>query len=357
MKKILSIICTVIVFFGCSTNNNNGTVTVAPLAPTSLTGTVISNNQVILSWTDNATNEDGYKIERKTSGGNFTVVGSTGANINNFINNDLTANTAYTYRVYAYNSAGNSLQYSNEVTIITQDPPPSWLTYGLIGYWPLNGNANDASGNGNNGMAIGASLSTDRYGNSNMSYSFDGASFIQIPNDSILNFGITDYSLSTWVMKIGNDQYQSIISKRSFSISGSASYSAGWTLNFLQNYPRFQSGYGSINGNWITNGDINYGSALSNPISNNNWHHLVAVFNPSNVALRLYIDGLLVETKTTSGNLINVDNTSDLFFGVCEPGRTLGVSDGAEFFTGKLDDIRIYNRALSATEVVYLATH
>ncbi len=354
---MLSIICTTIVFFSCSTNNNNGTITVAPLAPTSLTCTVISNNQVNLSWIDNATNEDGYKIERKTGGGNFTVVGSAGANISNFSDLGLTANTTYTYRVYAYNSAGSSLQYSNEVNVITQDPPPSWLTYGLIGYWPFNGNANDTSGNQNNGMAIGATLSTDRFGNSNMAFSFDGASFIQIPNDSILNFGITDYTLSAWVMKVGNDQYQSIISKRSYSSIGSTTSSTGWALNFVQNYPRFQSGYYYVNGYWVSNGDINYGSTLSNPISNNNWHHLVAVFNPSNVVLRLFIDGLLVETKTTSSNLNNSDNTSDLFFGVYQPGGAPGIPSGAEFFTGKLDDIRIYNRALSATEVTYLATH
>src|SRR5271170_1089907 len=50
----------------------------------------------------------------------------------------------------------------------------SFLTNGLVAYYPFSGNANDASGNGNNGTVYGASLTTDRLGNSNSAYSFDG---------------------------------------------------------------------------------------------------------------------------------------------------------------------------------------
>ena len=118
MKNVLLLLSTVLIFIGCSTNNN-GTVTVVPIAPTNLTGSVISTSQVNLSWTDNATNEDGYKIERKSGSGSYAVVGSMGVNLTTFSDLGLTPNTTYTYRVYAYNSAGNSLQYSNEVTVTT----------------------------------------------------------------------------------------------------------------------------------------------------------------------------------------------------------------------------------------------
>jgi hypothetical protein len=73
MKKILLFISGVLVFISCSTNNN-GTVTVVPIAPTALIGTVASTTQINLSWTDNATNEDGYKIERKNGTGSFSVI-------------------------------------------------------------------------------------------------------------------------------------------------------------------------------------------------------------------------------------------------------------------------------------------
>lgn len=118
-NTLLTLIC-LLLLFGCSTspNDNGGTnTTVIPIAPSNLTGIVISGAQINLSWTDNSTNETGFKIQRKTSGGNFTDVGSTGSNFKLFNDLGLTNNTAYTYRVYAYNSAGNSLLYSNELTI------------------------------------------------------------------------------------------------------------------------------------------------------------------------------------------------------------------------------------------------
>jgi len=101
---------------GCSPDNN-GNNNVVPNAPTSLNATLVSPSQVNLSWTDNATNESGYKIERKTANGSYALLGTTGSNITNFEDLAITPTTEYTYRVYAYNETGNSLQYSNEVSI------------------------------------------------------------------------------------------------------------------------------------------------------------------------------------------------------------------------------------------------
>lgn len=92
MKKLLTLISGLLIFMGCSTNNN-GTVTLIPLAPTNLTGSVISTTQINLFWNDNSTNEVGYKIERKTGNGNYAVVGSMGANLTTF--NDLGFNSKY----------------------------------------------------------------------------------------------------------------------------------------------------------------------------------------------------------------------------------------------------------------------
>ncbi len=110
--------------FGCTTDNS-GNTTVVPLAPTGLTATVVSTTQVKLNWTDNATNETGYKIQRKTGNGNFTDIASTGTDITTHDDLGLTANTSYTYRVYAFNNAGNSIQYSNEVTVNTDGSVPN----------------------------------------------------------------------------------------------------------------------------------------------------------------------------------------------------------------------------------------
>lgn len=76
---------------------------------------------------------------------------------------------------------------------------PSYVpTNGLVGYWPLNGNANDESGNGNNGIVNGASLTTDRFGNNDSAYNFDGINdYIQI-NNIVGNFGLSDFTISIW---------------------------------------------------------------------------------------------------------------------------------------------------------------
>jgi len=101
---------------GCTPDNNTNN-NVLPNAPTSLNATLINPSQVNLSWTDNATNESGYKIERKTANGSYALLGTTGSNITNFEDLTITPTTEYTYRVYAYNETGNSLQYSNEASI------------------------------------------------------------------------------------------------------------------------------------------------------------------------------------------------------------------------------------------------
>jgi len=121
MKKLLGIIALLIIS-SCSTSsdgNGNSTTTVVPFAPTGLTGTVASSTQINLLWTDNSTNETGFKIERRTGSANYAVVGTVNQDVLAFSDLVLTPNTAYTYRVYSFNAVGNSLTYSNEITITT----------------------------------------------------------------------------------------------------------------------------------------------------------------------------------------------------------------------------------------------
>ena len=85
---------------------------------------------------------------------------------------------------------------------------PSYVpSNGLVGWWPFNGNANDESGNGNNGTVNGATLTTDRFGAADKAYSFDGVNdLIRVAHQTSLNL-TGDYSISVWF--IGD--YQNII--------------------------------------------------------------------------------------------------------------------------------------------------
>jgi Fibronectin type III domain/Secretion system C-terminal sorting domain len=96
-----------------------------PDAPTNLSANIISNTQIDISWTDNANNEDGFKIERKTGQtGTWSEIAQVAANTTSFSNTGLTASTEYCYRVRAFNSAGNSA-YSNEVCATTNPDIPN----------------------------------------------------------------------------------------------------------------------------------------------------------------------------------------------------------------------------------------
>lgn len=117
--KFLAILLTTILL-GCSSSDDSVTE-VAPLAPTNVTG-VLLNSQVTLSWVDNATNETGFKIERKIGSGTYNLISTVGSNITTYTDASVATGQTYTYRVYSYNAIGNSTNYSNEFIISIPTP-------------------------------------------------------------------------------------------------------------------------------------------------------------------------------------------------------------------------------------------
>lgn len=99
-----------------------------PATPTNLVATAASASRIDLTWTDQASNEEGFSIERSTDGTTFAVLATVGANVTTYANTGLPAATTYTYRVRATNSAGASA-YSNLATASTPAaptaPPPA----------------------------------------------------------------------------------------------------------------------------------------------------------------------------------------------------------------------------------------
>lgn len=117
--------------YGDSSYSNVASATTAtssiPKAPSSLVATANSPFQITLTWTDNSNEEQGVRIERKTSTTDFAEIGTASANAISYADATVSADTAYTYRVRAYNVMGNS-NYSNEASATT---PP------LTGKYPL----------------------------------------------------------------------------------------------------------------------------------------------------------------------------------------------------------------------------
>lgn len=196
---------------------------------------------------------------------------------------------------------------------------PSYVpTDGLVGYWPFNGNANDESGNGNNGTLVGSpNFITDRFGNQNSSFQ-GGTTYITCPS-SVFQFSMTEnFSVSVWFTK-------STINGRLIS-----------TENPEGNF--------RISKNNSVDLSVQFGDFLNFNIDDNNWHHLVYTYQNRNE--KIYIDGVLVST--------NFDNsTGTLNYG--SP-FTIGAKAAPSFdrWNGKIDDIGVWNRVLTQQEITNL---
>ena len=215
---------------------------------------------------------------------------------------------------------------------------PTNLQNGLVGYWPFNGNANDVSGNGNNGTVNGATLTADRFGNSNGAYSFDNLSdVISLTNisPSLNNFSKT---ISVWLKFPNQYQYSSLA-----VVKNGTAYSTGFDLAIDQN----NSAYGA--NNYLVVFLAGNGGAItfiSNQSELGNWANLIATYNGSEI--KLYLNGNLKASQPFSENLNCTD--SNIYFGLWDnPSAPDAVSR-------QLDDIAIYNRALSPQEITQLYT-
>ena len=129
------------------------TALASPSAPSGLTATAVASGQLNLAWTDNSANEDGFKVERCQGADctSFEQVGTVGAGAASYANTGLTANTAYTYRVRAYNSVGDS-GYSNTASATTLQLPQS-CSYSIS---PLNKSFGASQGTGAVSVTAGA---------------------------------------------------------------------------------------------------------------------------------------------------------------------------------------------------------
>jgi hypothetical protein len=210
---------------------------------------------------------------------------------------------------------------------------PSYVpSDGLVGYWPFNGNANDVSGNGNNGTNNGATLTADRFGNSNSAYNFNGISN-KIEVDDNAQFQFTTFSVSLWVN--ANSGF-SLVNKSDWSNGSLEAFNIGLGANLLNSSIKMNSNcLAGVGWNNIT---TNTGSLY------NNWKHIVVVFDGLNV--RHFINGVLVNSQPLVG-LMDTCFGGKLKFGAWW-------QNSPDYLNGKLDDIGIWNRALTQEEITNL---
>ncbi len=204
-------------------------------------------------------------------------------------------------------------------------------TSGLLAWYPFNSNSNDESGNGNNGTLYGTLFTYDRFGMPNSACSFNGVDEYMISN---INSTITNYSISLW-----------------FRTSGSGVMFTNSSTNDLTAGQGDKRIYMNNSGQIITgvyNSGV-YSITTSGTYNDYNWHHVV--LRQDNTSISLFIDNLLY----SSYNHISGTN-SNYWFGI---GYSYLISDWPNrptsyYFNGLIDDIAIYNRAITNNEISVL---
>ncbi len=239
---------------------------------------------------------------------------------------DYETQQSYTFEAIATETGDDGFSVTLTITInITKIDE---LKKGLVAYYPFNGNANDESGNGNDGTVNGASLTTDRFDNANSAYAFDGIDdFIYIPHSESIDLD-EKISISVWVVLEQINSYNMILAKR-----------YGDTTQY-QVCVRGAEGYG----------DLNFFTGVSKPGNDHDisysfptgqWVHMVVTADDISDETKYYINGEYVGT-----------NTSDVLLRSTKTELRIGENTWSNgYWEGTIDDIRIYNRVLDETEI------
>ena len=229
-------------------------------------------------------------------------------------------------------------------TITFGQTVPSYIpTSGLIGWWPFNGNANDESGNGNNGTVNGATLASDRFGNANQCYSFDGISNHILILNSLLPATKSSYTISLWVKPFSfNNNYSEVMSDR-----GNSNYSHKFRISMADNGASLQpgtfyclmgDGMGETHCYDTTHLDLNL------------WTNYIVSFDSTLNEMKTFKNGNLVADNFSTGVGCGYPNQTNSTY----IGQSLSPA-GFDFgFYGLIDDVGIWNRTLTQTEITDL---
>ncbi|NCC23366.1 MAG: DUF1566 domain-containing protein, partial [Alphaproteobacteria bacterium] len=251
-----------------------------------------------------------------------------------------------------YNADHSMAQYcdgTNWVAMGREASAPTGPTDGLVGWWKLDETsgttAADSSGNGNDGtMSGGLDAGSDSVpGRVGTALDFDGTDDrILAANESNFDFdGVSPFSVATWVRYDAGGSWYYLVSK---IYNGGNSH--GWQFKIDESNSRLNSVLVGSSGDSI--GVLSSTGSLAP----NQWYHVAMTYDGSQSAsgVKLFIDGLETGYAIAAGNL----TTSMLNDASMEIGASL--ADGGGKLDGVLDDVRIYNRALSAAEVSWLHT-
>jgi hypothetical protein len=228
--------------------------------------------------------------------------------------------------------------------LLGQSIPCHVPTNGLVGWWPFDGNANDLSGNGNNASYNTALSISDRQGNNGAAYSFGGGNYVVVPNSSSISSIQSGITISVWATLSTTVTNARILELRGAYGNGG---DAGFVIYYKDNGPKFElRWYNSTGSNDIS---ISTTPAITQ-MCPNCWVNLTYTADGATAVGQLYINGVLFANNNgqpSQGPIGQCNyNNQPLYIGTEQYG---GATWG-----GGLDDFGLWNRALSANEVMEL---
>jgi chitodextrinase len=293
-----------------------------PTTPINLTATAVSGSQINLSWGASSDNVGvtGYLIQRCQGVGCTSFAPLTTVPTTTYSDTGLASNTNYTYQVKATDAAGNFSPYSNTATATTLA-----TISGLIAAYTFDEGTgttvNDLSGHGNTGTIANTTwTSAGKFGNALL---FNGSSSVVTVNDSSSLHLTNSMTLEAWVNpSTVTSAWRDVIYK------GNDNY-------FLE---------GTSDRSSVPAGGGTFGSAgglvvASSSLVANTWAHLALTYDGA--ALRLYVNGVQVSSVAQTGSILTSTN----------PLQIGGDNIFGQYFAGTIDEVRIYNMALSQAQV------
>ncbi|MCP4540376.1 MAG: hypothetical protein GY832_24830 [Chloroflexi bacterium] len=291
------------------------------------------------------TDERGDYSIADVSPGNYAVTASKFGYTSASVNIAVGTNRTTTTDLHLTASLTNILPTSTPVPAMTPHASKD-----LVAYYPFNGNANDESGNGHHGAAYGATLTLDRFENPDSAYLFDGIDdYIALPDN--LNIVDTDFSISAW------------IKPSDYGIKSPMSSSCHRFI-FSYRYRSHASGHS-------TNGGLRFGLNEDSGCGGNNYL-TIAFFKPDFAAsginheydstdwflytvtraseeMIIYVNGEAVSWNETSGGPL-YENPAHFYSTI--GAQRVRIVEGVAFpFAGIIDDVHIYNYALSESQI------
>lgn len=197
------------------------------------------------------------------------------------------------------------------------------------------GNVYDEVGD-NHGTNNGAVTTQDRFGVDNMAYYFDGASYIVFGDHASTSLdNLNSLTISVWISPDN-------------AFAGMRTIIAKWNVSTNEQYGLYQDG---LNGIYAVRDINNAGSSVSITPNSSNWYHIVFTLDKTSHEQKLYIDNVLVTTSTPGGTVTATTESTALSVGAQYNDTNGSGASPNRFFQGAIDDIQLFDRVLSATEI------